>query len=151
MSLTWCSPTNSGALTTMLCYASVAAMAAKEYRSSWESHSLHCCWLGNNSDTLTKWEKTYLNACSHRCTPFHTVSHRFTPFHTVSRKHAVQPGNCSKTVHTVFRLNVPLVSLSHSLSFSAFTVFLVSFSALTTTNAVMQRSQLKLHSLNSHS
>ena len=44
------------------------------------------CWLGNNSDTPAKLEKTYLKACC-------------TPFHTVSRKHVIQPRSRTNGAH----------------------------------------------------
>lgn len=75
---------NSGALKTMLCYASIATMEAY---GRFQGRCTHRCWVGDTSDTPTKWEKTYL-------------------------KVFVQPRNHGKMVHTAFRLNVLLVYCS---------------------------------------
>ena len=63
---------------------------------------------------------------------------------TISRKHAVQPGNCSKPVHTVFRLNVPQLSANH---LSVFTDLLLkpNISASSSMDGVSEAQQQGFH------
>lgn len=62
---------------------------------------IHRCWLVKNSETPNKREKMYLKAWC-------------MPFHIVSRKHVIQSGNRSKTMHAILRLNVAQESLDET-------------------------------------